>query len=165
MISIEVIRDYEAASSWPPPDSLAWRRYIARFGGTDNEGSFTEDEWKPSVGWTDSLRQWCGYDWDNYYCGDGCDTTTSDGSRFSSHAWVDTCISVFERGQQIAFYSDHGSSHFLSAGLFWDELEPPVPDFGLSMYNRLVLKTFRTHSRHSSEAWNPVFFFLLHKVS
>ena len=68
---LDLIIDYESEGELPGP---AYRRYITRLAGTDHNEQFTEDEWEPQVGWTDSFRNWLGYDWDNYYCGDGDDT-------------------------------------------------------------------------------------------
>ncbi|MCD6588374.1 MAG: hypothetical protein J7K88_07475 [Candidatus Fermentibacteraceae bacterium] len=126
----DLIESYESEAVPPYPENLVNRRRITRLAGTDHDGAFTYDDWKPSVGWTDSLRTWMGYEWDNYYCGDGEDTyylnpPNPDGSSMTSDDWVDACNTVFERGSQVAFYSDHGDFHMFSAGLNWI---PPVPD-------------------------------------
>jgi hypothetical protein len=124
---LDLIVAYEAEAGEPPyPPDLTYRRYITRLAGNDH---YTYDNWKPSPGWTDSLRQWMGYSWDNYYCGDGEDNgyfpPNPDGSRMTSAEWRDTCISLFERGSQVAFYSNHGAIHLFSAGLNWEEGGPP----------------------------------------
>jgi hypothetical protein len=126
----DLIESYESEAVPPYPENLVNRRRITRLAGTDNDGASTSDTWEPSVGWTDSLRTWMGYEWDNYYCGDGEDTyylnpPNPDGSSMTSDDWVDACNTVFERGSQVAFYSDHGDFHMFSAGLNWI---PPVPD-------------------------------------
>ncbi|MCK5841875.1 MAG: hypothetical protein KAH31_06900, partial [Candidatus Sabulitectum sp.] len=130
-----LIESYESEAELPYPENLANRRRITRLAGTvrDKDAFITEDTWDPSVGWTDSLRTWMGYDWDNYYCGDGEDThnfrpPNPDGSSMTSADWVDACNTVFERGSQIAFYSDHGDFHLFSAGLNWNEINFGVPD-------------------------------------
>ncbi|MCD6587896.1 MAG: hypothetical protein J7K88_05040, partial [Candidatus Fermentibacteraceae bacterium] len=125
-----LIESYESEAVPPYPENLVNRRRITRLAGTDNDGASASDTWKPSVGWTDSLRTWMGYEWDNYYCGDGEDTyylnpPNPDGSSMTSDDWVDACNTVFERGSQVAFYSDHGDFHMFSAGLNW---VPPAPD-------------------------------------
>jgi hypothetical protein len=124
---IQTIRDFEAESSFPAPDSLSWRRYITRLQGCPP----LEGSWLPGASWTDSIRTWCGYNWDNVYCGD-CDAIDyGDHSTMTSIDW-DTCLSTYlTRGQQIAFYIDHGIPHNFSAGMDYRRA-PPFPwNYGL----------------------------------
>jgi hypothetical protein len=131
---LDLIEEYEAPVTSPYPDNLQNRRFVTRLSGTDNDGMSTSDPWFPSEDWTSSLCDWMGYSLDSYYCGDGEDTWTvdppnPDGSRMTSSDWVDACNTVFNRGSQVAFYSDHGDFHMFSAGLNWG---PPAPDnFGV----------------------------------
>lgn len=148
-----LIESYESEAVPPYPENLINRRRITRLAGTDHGGTFTYDDWKPSVGWTDSLRTWMGYDWDNYYCGDGEDTHNSkppnpDGSSMTSEDWVDACNTVFERGSQIAFYSDHGDFHMFSAGLDWEEENFGLPE---STFNDLDVLELTPDPDH----WTP----------
>lgn len=148
-----LIELYESETVLPYPENLINRRRITRLAGTDHSGAFKYDDWEPSVGWTDSLRTWMGYDWDNYYCGDGEDDITtmppnSDGSSMTSGDWVDACNSVFERGSQIAFYSDHGDFHMFSAGLNWQEENFGIPD---STFNDLDVLALTPDPDH----WTP----------
>ncbi|MCK5036285.1 MAG: hypothetical protein KAS73_10360, partial [Candidatus Sabulitectum sp.] len=145
-----LIESYESEAELPYPENLANRRRITRLAGTDHKGTFTFDDWDPSVGWTDSLRTWMGYDWDNYYCGDGEDThnfrpPNPDGSSMTSADWVDACNTVFERGSQIAFYSDHGDFHLFSAGLNWNEVNFGVPDSTFDNLDVLALNPDPDH--------------------
>jgi hypothetical protein len=119
-----LIEDYEEEITGTPPSNVQYRRYLTRLAGTDNDGQSTEDIWEPSPDWTEGLKDWMGYSWDNYYCGDANDQTSSDGSTMSSDDWVDACNTVFERGSHVAFYSDHGDFHMFSAGLDWSEGGP-----------------------------------------
>jgi len=130
----ELIEDYESAITSPYPDNLQNRRFVTRLSGTDNDGESTSDPWFPSEDWTSSLCDWMGYSLDSYYCGDGEDTwdedpPNPDGSRMTSADWVTTCKKLFERGSQVAFYTDHGDIHMFSAGLNWEEGGPV--NFGL----------------------------------
>jgi hypothetical protein len=137
---IDLIIEYEQDASNKDADYLDYRRMIVRLAGDDHDGSFTSDQWNPSVGYTDNLRQWMGYNWDNYYCGDGNSETLSDGSAMSSADWVQACEYVFSRGSQVAFYTDHGHFHYFSAGMRWDTISPypyhqGVPDSVFSTLN------------------------------
>jgi hypothetical protein len=136
---LALIEDYEAPVQTPGPSA---RRHLIRLAGSDYQGETTPpltcDEWEPSVTWTESLKDWLGYTWDNHYCGDGEDgpgpgggSSNPDGSRMTSAEWVQACRDAFEHGAQVAFYSDHGDFHMFSAGLNWEEEGPPnfgVPD-------------------------------------
>lgn len=135
---IDLIMEYEQDASVRSSDYLDQRRILTRLAGTDHGGSFESDQWEPSVGCTDSLRQWMGYDWDDFYCGDGDASTTGDGSTMSSADWVQACEGVFSRGSQAAFYSDHGHFHYFSAGICYDPGGPVhfgVPDSVFSCSN------------------------------
>lgn len=112
---IELIREFEEESVWPPPSSLAWRRDLVRLSGYQSGAS--GDSWIPSRPWTASLADWCGYDLVNHYCGDGDASTLGDGSSYSSGMWVDSCTKAFEKGAQIAFYSDHGGVHYFECAM------------------------------------------------
>lgn len=129
----DLIQSYESEATPPYPDNLQNRRYVTRLSGTDNEGA-RSDPWFPSEEWTSSLCDWMGYSLDSYYCGDGEDTwnedpSNPDGSRMTSEEWVAICTKLFERGSQIAFYSDHGDIHMFSAGLTWDD--STLANFGI----------------------------------
>jgi hypothetical protein len=124
MIDLTISFEEEAGSP-PYPQSMQYRRHVTRLAGDDHRHSFADDGWKPSPGWTDSLRQWLGYTWDNWYCGDGEDTWNADppnpdGSRMTSAQWVDSLEMAFSRGSQVALYSNHGDLHLFSAGMNWD---------------------------------------------
>ncbi|HPJ29541.1 MAG TPA: C25 family cysteine peptidase, partial [Candidatus Sabulitectum sp.] len=131
-----LIEGYEAAATSPYPENLQNRRFLTRLAGTDHKGSFTRDFWFPSVQWTTSLCDWMEYSLDSYYCGDGEDTSNEDpsnpdGSSMTSEDWVDACTEVFERGSQVAYYTDHGDIHMFSAGMNWEEGGPSnfgIPD-------------------------------------
>lgn len=135
---IDLIIAYEGEASTHSQEYLDRRRWITRLSGSDTSmpGGTGSDGWLPSTAWTDGLRQWLGYDWDNYYCGDGEDTwyykpPNPDGSSMTSEEWVEACLAVFTPGSQLALYADHGHFHMFSAGLNWEEGGPPhlgVPD-------------------------------------
>jgi hypothetical protein len=138
---VDVITDFEEPASWPPSSSLAWRRYLTRLSGQNVQSSpggppvgYRYDIWEPDAEWTSDFADWLGYDFDNLNCGDGDDEDEDDGSDVTAHEWVETLVEWFERGQQVAFYSNHGETHMFSAGLQW-EADPPmivVPtDFGV----------------------------------
>ena len=121
---LDLIVEYESEDELPGP---AYRRYLTRLAGTHEDGLPDNgiDDWSPGFEWTDTFRQWLGYEWDNYYCGDGDDTINSDppnpdGSAMTSADWILACETVFERGSQVAFYTDHGDFHMFSAGLDWE---------------------------------------------
>ena len=102
-----------------PPD---YRRRILRLAGTgddDSTGHQTPEDWAPQYEWTDDFSDWVDYDYTTYYCGDGRNFTYQDESWMSSHEWRDTCLAEFGRGAGVAFYSNHGDFHMLSAGLEW----------------------------------------------
>lgn len=153
---LDLIEEYEAPVIGQGPASLQYRRYLTRLAGSDHHGTFTSDNWEPSVEWTESLKNWLGYQWDNYYCGDGEDTWDTyppnpDGSRMTSADWVDACVNVFNRGSQVAFYSDHGDFHMFSAGLNWEAGGPDnfgVPDSTFNDDDVIALGTFPDH-------WHP----------
>jgi hypothetical protein len=69
--------------------------------------------------WTAYFSDWLGYDYSTWYCGDGRDFTYDDLSLMKSEEWVDHCNTELGRGAGVAFYTDHGSTHLLSAGLEW----------------------------------------------
>ena len=150
---IDLIREYEEPVTDHGSASLQYRRYLTRLSGTEYG---TGDGWSPSASWTEALKTWLGYQWDNYYCGDGentCDDfpPNPDGSSMTSADWKAACNLVFNRGSQVAFYVDHGDFHMFSAGLNWG---PPAPDnFGVpdSTFNDddvVALGTFEDH-------WHP----------
>ncbi len=118
---IDVIRDFEAASTTPAPDSLSWRRHLSYFLG--------EEGWMPDSSYVDSIRQWCGYTWDYVYGGDFRPYTTSDGSIMSSLGWDSLLNASLSRGQQLVIYTNHGIPHAFSAGMDWTEPVPPGPEF------------------------------------
>jgi hypothetical protein len=120
---IDVIRDFEAASTTPAPDSLSWRRHVSYFKGEVGSG------WKPDSSYVDSVRQWCGYSWDYVYGGDFRPYTTSDGSTMSSLEWDSLLNASLSAGQQLVVYSNHGIPHAFSAGMDWQEPVPPGPEF------------------------------------
>jgi len=121
---IDVIRDYEAASTAPAPDSLAWRRHITYLlGDYDHNGYF----WRPESTWVDSIRTWAGYSWDNIYGGDFRADTTADGCSMTSLEWLSELHDSFSEGQHIALYINHGIPHAFSAGMDWTD--PPPPEF------------------------------------
>ncbi len=125
---ISTIRSYEAVSTFPAPDSLSWRRYITRLQGCP---PIESADWQPSAAWTDSIRAWCSYSWDNVYCGDCAAGDAGDHSTMTSDDW-DTCLSTYlTRGQQIAFYTDHGIPHCFSAGMDYHSSPPMPAHFGL----------------------------------
>jgi len=155
---LSLIESYESEATLPYSENLLTRRRITRLTGTvrNKDAFITEDTWNPSVGWTDSLRTWMGYSWDNYYCGDGEDTrhlrpSNPDGSSMTSADWVNACNTVFQRGSQVAFYSDHGDFHMLSAGLNWDS--PAPEDFGTpdSTFDNLDVMELTPDANH----WSP----------
>ncbi|MBD3277054.1 MAG: hypothetical protein GF388_02030, partial [Candidatus Aegiribacteria sp.] len=77
---LTLIEDYEAADT--PPGS-APRRYVTRLAGTILNIV-------PLPSSINALRQWMGYDWFNFYCGDGENTETNpDGSSMTSAEWVE----------------------------------------------------------------------------
>lgn len=73
--------------------------------------------------WTSEFADWMSYDFATHYCGDGRWFTYTDSSYMKSRDWVDSCITEFERGAGLSFYTDHGELHMFSAGLEW------CPDF------------------------------------
>ncbi len=105
----------------PIPD---YRRRILRLTGTGSDDKYNMPhqlpvDWAPCSLWTGEFCQWLGYDYATHYCGDGRDFTDDDGSELSSWEWRDFCLQEFGRGAGVAFYSDHGDVHMLSAGLEW----------------------------------------------
>ena len=109
---IDVIRWYEAESSIPEPDSLAWRRDLARLVGYGFWGGAPLD----SI-WGSELASWGGFGFENWYCGDGDAGTSSDSSTMSSGDWVHRCTDVLGGGTLITWYVDHGSVHYFDCGM------------------------------------------------
>ena len=150
---IDLIEEYEEPVVGSGPASLQYRRYLTRLAGTEHGSG---DGWDPSYDWTEDLTTWLGYQWDNYYCGDGEDTSTSelpnpDGSRMTSADWKAACNLVFNRGSQVAFYVDHGDIHMFSAGLNADSGGPlnlGIPDSTFNDIDVLDLGSFPDH-------WHP----------
>ena len=151
----DLIYDYESEDVLPGSVN---RRRIVRLAGTHEDGSETngEDNWGPATGWTSSFCQWLGYDLENYYCGDGEDTWTSDppnpdGSSMTSDDWVHACTAEFEQGSHVAIYSDHGDFHMFSAGLNWEIGGPPnfgAPD---STFDDIDVMNLISDENH----WHP----------
>jgi hypothetical protein len=109
-----------------PPSGLSWRRWLTRLSGQNNNGSYVPyDPWEPTTAWAGAFADWLGYQYDNLNCGDGDDESDRDGSTVTAHQWVDTLTNWFERGQQVAFYANHGETHMFSAGVQW---LPDLPD-------------------------------------
>ncbi len=130
---IDLIVSFEAlTTSWPPPPSLDWRRFLSRLTGKNETNVITTfDPWTPDLQWTQKLTDWLGYSLDNFYCGDGEAPDEPDGSLLTSNEWCQHVRDVFSRGSQIVFYIDHGDFHMFSAGLNWNEGGPPnfgIPD-------------------------------------
>ena len=125
-VLIQNLIDLEDPAGHPPtPD---YRRRILRLAGTGNdlgEGYQIYESWNPDRLWTFGLTDWMEYDYSTTYCGDGRDFIDKDGSILSSHEWRDICLTEFGRGAGVAFYSDHGDFHMLSAGLEWLQLYIP----------------------------------------
>ncbi len=119
---IDVIIDYEAASTTPVPDSLSWRRHITYLLGDYDHGGYF---WRPESTWVDSIRTWAGYSWDNIYGGDFRADTTADGCSMTSLEWNSQLHDSFSEGQQIAIYINHGIPHTFSAGMDWTQTPPP----------------------------------------
>ena len=150
---IDLIEEYEEPVVGSGPASLQYRRYLTRLAGTQHGAG---DDWNPSFQWTKDLTIWLGYQWDNYYCGDGENTHNSrppnpDGSSMTSADWKAACNLVFNRGSQVAFYVDHGDIHMFSAGL---NDEPGGPDnFGIpdSTFNDIDVLALGSFSDH----WHP----------
>ncbi|MFO8183791.1 MAG: C25 family cysteine peptidase [Candidatus Aegiribacteria sp.] len=119
-IMIQNLIDLEDPAGHPPtPD---YRRRILRLAGTgedDDTGYQSYQNWEPSKQWTRDFSGWMGYDYSTTYCGDGRDFIDKDGSILSSHEWRDICLAEFGKGAGVAFYSNHGDFHMLSAGLEW----------------------------------------------
>ena len=132
---VDLIEDFEEPSSWPPPQSVAWRRYLTRLSGQNKNGPYTPyDPWVPTDEWASAFADWLGYGYDNLNCGDGDDETNRDGSDVTAHEWVDTLTEWFERGQQVAFYVNHGETHMYSAGIQWLPDPPSIvvpPNMGV----------------------------------
>ena len=150
---IDLIEEYEEPVTGQGFASLQYRRYLTRLSGIGGNGG---DVWSPSAGWTEALKNWLGYQWDNYYCGDGENTydefpPNPDGSSMTSADWKAACNLVFNRGSQVAFYVDHGDFHMFSAGLN-DEPEGPdnfgIPDSTFNDLDVLALGSFPDH-------WHP----------
>ena len=114
---IDVIMDFEAASTTPAPDSLSWRRHLSYYLGVEG--------WKPDSSYVDSVRKWCGYSWDYVYGGDFRPYTSNDGSIMSSLQWDSLLDASLCRGQQLVIYTNHGIPHAFSAGMDWNEPVPP----------------------------------------
>jgi hypothetical protein len=134
---VDLIEEFEApVSSWPPPQSLAWRRYLTRLSGSNDNGQppsppDTEDPYIPTEEWVEKLTSWLGYSYDSYYVGDGETPDEPDGSHMTSAEWVENCRDVFSRGSQVIVYQDHGGVHLFSGGMNWEAggpLNKGIPD-------------------------------------
>jgi hypothetical protein len=100
------------------------RRRILRLAGTGNDSSSDTAvqayvSWDPNREWTHNFTAWMNYDFQTSYCGDGRNFSSSDGSILASYQFRDNCIDEFASGAGVAFYSNHGEYHMLSAGLEW----------------------------------------------
>ena len=119
-VMIQNLIELEDPVVYPPvPD---YRRRILRLAGTGEdlgEGYQIYESWNPDRLWTFGFTDWMGYDYSTTYCGDGRDFIDKDGSILASHEWRDICLTEFGRGAGVAFYSNHGDIHMLSAGLEW----------------------------------------------
>ena len=118
MIQNLIDLEYPAGQS-PSPD---YRRRILRLAGTghdDKTGHQTYQSRDPDRLWTAGITDWIEYDYSTTYCGDGRGFTDIDGSILASHEWRDACLTEFGKGAGVAFYSNHGDFHMLSAGLEW----------------------------------------------
>jgi hypothetical protein len=112
---LDLIEEYESPVQTPGPSA---RRHLVRLSGRDDmDGPIYSDDWIPTMEWTEALKNWLGYTWDNFYCGDGDPYTSDDGSTMSSRQWIAASSDVFENGSQVLFYTDHGSIHFFECGL------------------------------------------------
>ncbi len=111
------------------------RRRILRIAGTgENDSGDTGLQvyrsWDPDRGWTAGFAEWLGYDYTTYYGGDCRTFTMSDSSQMSSEDFMDACINELKSGAGVAFYTNHGELHLLSAGLDWsEEYYPYQTDF------------------------------------
>ncbi len=119
-VMIQNLIDLEdPAGQSPSPD---YRRRILRLAGTGDdhgEGYQTYENWEPNKQWTLRFSDWMEYDYSTTYCGDGRSFIDKDGSILASYMWRDSCLSKFGEGAGVAFYSNHGDFHMLSAGLEW----------------------------------------------
>ncbi|MCK5036227.1 MAG: hypothetical protein KAS73_10070 [Candidatus Sabulitectum sp.] len=97
------------------------RRRIVRLAGTggDDGDTFLQVycSWDPDRLWTGEFSDWLGYDYTTWYCGDGRNFSSSDGSVLSSADFRDACIDELKSGAGVAFYTNHGEYHMFSAGL------------------------------------------------
>lgn len=117
----------DPVTSIPIPN---YRRRIVRLAGTGESievdtipiyhQNFGSDN-KPLSPWAEKFTDWLDYDYTSHYCGDGRWFTDllSDQSAMRSDQWVENCISEFERGAGVVFYTNHGDLHMFSAGLEW----------------------------------------------
>ncbi|MCK5134057.1 MAG: hypothetical protein KAR40_18145, partial [Candidatus Sabulitectum sp.] len=99
------------------------RRSILRLAGTGDDIGDTSQQtycsWTPDRLWTSEFSNWLGYDYNTYYCGDGRNFSSSDGSILSSKDYRNICIHELKNGAGVGFYTNHGEFHMLSAGLEW----------------------------------------------
>lgn len=120
-VLIENLIDLEDPVGTPPTPN--YRRRVLRLTGTGSDPQHTgfqaPQDWDPARVWTSDFTDWMDYDYSTYYCGDGRDFIDKDGSILSSHEFRDACLTEFSRGAGVAFYSNHGDFHMLSAGLEW----------------------------------------------
>ncbi|MCD6588961.1 MAG: hypothetical protein J7K88_10480 [Candidatus Fermentibacteraceae bacterium] len=111
------------------------RRKILRFAGTGQDysgdtGLQTYYSWEPDRSWTADFTDWLGYNYTTYYGGDCRNFTMSDSSLMSSDDFMGACIDELKTGAGVAFYTNHGELHLLSAGLDWsEEYYPYQTDF------------------------------------
>ena len=129
------------------------RRRILRLAGTgsdDNSETAVQAyvSWEPDREWTCDLADWMGFDYVTRYCGDGRDFSSSDGSILASHEYRDYVLDELSSGAGVAFYSNHGEYHMLSAGLeYWPRY---IPDDNLtkgtrdSTFNNYQLENYLT---------------------
>ncbi|MEN8207810.1 MAG: C25 family cysteine peptidase, partial [Candidatus Fermentibacteria bacterium] len=160
-VMIQNLIDLEDPAGQPPtPD---YRRRILRLAGTghdDNTGHQTYRNWEPNRQWTLGFSDWMEYDYSTTYCGDGRELTIIDGSELSSHEWRDICLTEFGKGAGVAFYSNHGDFHMLSAGLEWvPHLIPLDPTMGArdSTFNNYQIEEYLS----TAENYAPPFVLLL----
>ena len=161
-VLIQNLIDLEDPAGHPPtPD---YRRRILRLAGTgddDGSGYQSYQNWEPNKQWTLGLSDWMGYDYSTTYCGDGRSFIDKDGSILASYMWRDSCLIKFAQGAGVAFYSNHGDFHMLSAGLEW--LLKYIPQDSLtrgardSTFNNYQIEEYLS----TAESYAPPFVLLL----
>ncbi|MCK5115896.1 MAG: hypothetical protein KAR44_04805 [Candidatus Aegiribacteria sp.] len=150
----------DPAGQSPSPD---YRRRILRLAGTghdDKTGHQTYQSWDPDRLWTAGITDWMEYNYSTFYCGDGRYFTEIDGSILRSYEWRDICLTEFGKGAGVAFYSNHGDFHMLSAGLEWvSHLIPLDPTLGArdSTFNNYQIEEYLS----AIENYAPPFVLLL----